>query len=105
MDDFLLHLPKAELHLHLEGSVEIETLRELDPSTPADLYAYADFDAFLKALRNASKSAYAYRSAGVEGSSSRNVSISTDPSRCRCSSALGKCSRKSSILDLDSHDW
>jgi aminodeoxyfutalosine deaminase len=54
MDDFLRQLPKAELHLHLEGSVEPETLYELDPSTPLEelrtLYEYADFDAFLKAF-------------------------------------------------------
>jgi adenosine deaminase/aminodeoxyfutalosine deaminase len=54
MDDFLLELPKAELHLHLEGSVEPETLHELDPSTPLEelraLYTYADFDAFLRAF-------------------------------------------------------
>lgn len=52
MDDFLLELPKAELHLHLEGSVEPETLHELDPETPLEelrsLYTYADFDAFLR---------------------------------------------------------
>src|SRR4051812_50154853 len=54
MDDFLRQLPKAELHLHLEGSVEPETLYELDPSTPIEelraLYEYADFDAFLRAF-------------------------------------------------------
>jgi adenosine deaminase/aminodeoxyfutalosine deaminase len=54
MDDFIAQMPKAELHLHLEGSVEPETLHELDPSTPAEefraLYRYADFDAFLKAF-------------------------------------------------------
>lgn len=54
MADFLMELPKAELHLHLEGSVEPETLHELDPTTPVDdfrsLYSYADFDAFLKAF-------------------------------------------------------
>jgi len=52
--DFLLEMPKAELHVHLEGSVEPETLHELDPSTPVEefraLYRYADFDAFLKAF-------------------------------------------------------
>ena len=59
MDDFLLRMPKAELHLHLEGSVEPETLYELDPSTPLAelraLYSYADFDAFLKAFGQVGK--------------------------------------------------
>src|SRR5690348_3772846 len=54
MADFLLGLPKAELHLHLEGSVEPETLHELDPATPLEelraIYRYPDFDAFLKAF-------------------------------------------------------
>jgi aminodeoxyfutalosine deaminase len=54
MADFLEVLPKAELHLHLEGSVEPETLHELDPATPLDecraIYSYPDFDAFLKAF-------------------------------------------------------
>jgi aminodeoxyfutalosine deaminase len=54
MADFLLELPKAELHLHLEGSVEPETLHELDPETPMEefrtLYTYPDFDSFLKAF-------------------------------------------------------
>ena len=54
MDDFVLAMPKAELHLHLEGAVEPETLHDLDPATPVEefraLYSYADFDAFLKAF-------------------------------------------------------
>jgi aminodeoxyfutalosine deaminase len=54
MTDFLRQLPKAELHLHLEGSVEPETLHELDPGTSLDecraIYRYADFDGFLKAF-------------------------------------------------------
>jgi len=54
MDDFIRKLPKAELHLHLEGAVEPETLHEMDPSTPVDefraLYSYQDFDGFLKAF-------------------------------------------------------
>jgi aminodeoxyfutalosine deaminase len=54
MDDFLRQLPKAELHLHLEGSVEPETLHELDPRTSLEecraIYSYPDFDAFLKAF-------------------------------------------------------
>jgi adenosine deaminase/aminodeoxyfutalosine deaminase len=51
-EDFL-HLPKAELHVHLEGSVEPETLREIDPSlAPEEVeagYRYSDFLGFLKA--------------------------------------------------------
>src|SRR5579862_7044313 len=54
MADFALQLPKAELHLHLEGSVEPETLHELDCATSVEefrsLYRYPDFDAFLKAF-------------------------------------------------------
>ncbi|MBS1856407.1 MAG: adenosine deaminase [Acidobacteria bacterium] len=54
MADFLLELPKAELHLHLEGSIEPETLHELDPATPLEefrrLYEYENFDAFLRAF-------------------------------------------------------
>jgi len=54
MADFLLEMPKAELHLHLEGSVEPETLFELDPSVSVEeyraTYSYADFDAFLRAF-------------------------------------------------------
>src|ERR1700739_915426 len=54
MADFASPLPKAELHLHLEGSVEPETLHELDPGTSIEecraIYAYADFDAFLRAF-------------------------------------------------------
>jgi adenosine deaminase/aminodeoxyfutalosine deaminase len=59
MDDFPLHLPKAELHLHLEGSVEPETLYELDPSTSVEeyraLYHYTDFNAFLRAFASVGK--------------------------------------------------
>ncbi len=54
MADFLWEMPKAELHLHLEGSVEPETLHELDPATPLEqlraLYTYPDFDSFLRAF-------------------------------------------------------
>ena len=54
MADFFLKMPKAELHLHLEGAVEPETLHEMDPSTPMEelraIYSYADFNGFLKAF-------------------------------------------------------
>ncbi len=57
---FILSLPKAELHLHLEGSVEPATLIELsrqydeaplDEPAVAQLYNYADFAGFLMAFK------------------------------------------------------
>jgi aminodeoxyfutalosine deaminase len=58
---FILSLPKAELHLHLEGSIEPSTLLELrqrhgmDGASPADveqLYNYKDFAGFLAAFKD-----------------------------------------------------
>ena len=57
--DFIHSLPKAELHLHLEGSVTAETLLELrkrhgKASTLAQaesLYQYRDFNGFLMAFK------------------------------------------------------
>jgi aminodeoxyfutalosine deaminase len=50
---YIHSLEKAELHLHLEGSVEPETIRELDPKLTLDEIRanteYADFAGFLKA--------------------------------------------------------
>ncbi len=57
---FILTLPKAELHLHLEGAVEPETLAELsgrhdteplDLPAVTNLYSYADFHGFLMAFK------------------------------------------------------
>jgi adenosine deaminase/aminodeoxyfutalosine deaminase len=56
---FIRQLPKAELHLHLEGAVEPATLLELrklhgEPTTLAemeDLYTYTDFQSFLMAFK------------------------------------------------------
>lgn len=58
---FLVSLPKAELHLHLEGSIEPPTLLELrqrhgmPSATLAEveqLYRYTDFTAFLMAFKD-----------------------------------------------------
>lgn len=59
---FIRQLPKAELHLHLEGAVEPATLLELrqrhgDHATLAEthaLYQYADFQSFLMAFKEVS---------------------------------------------------
>jgi adenosine deaminase/aminodeoxyfutalosine deaminase len=51
MDDFIAGLPKAELHIHLEGSVDPEAAAELapevSPETIRALYAFTDFHGFL----------------------------------------------------------
>jgi aminodeoxyfutalosine deaminase len=58
---FILSLPKAELHLHLEGSIEPSTLLELRQRHGMDgaslgeveqLYNYADFKGFLSAFKD-----------------------------------------------------
>jgi len=57
---FIRTLPKAELHLHLEGAVDPATLRELrerrgDHATTKEaeqLYLYQDFPGFLLAFKN-----------------------------------------------------
>lgn len=58
---FLRRLPKAELHLHLEGTISPQTLVELsrrhdaEPLTPAQaqaLYQYTDFHGFLMAFKS-----------------------------------------------------
>ena len=61
-EEFIARLPKAELHVHLEGSVEPETLLELarrhgSPLAAGggkqlqELYTTRDFGAFLQAFR------------------------------------------------------
>jgi aminodeoxyfutalosine deaminase len=61
---FILGLPKAELHLHLEGSVQPQTLVELsrrhdaEPLTLAQveaLYRYQDFTGFMMAFKAVSE--------------------------------------------------
>jgi aminodeoxyfutalosine deaminase len=55
MADFLHELPKAELHLHLEGSVEPHTMHELAPELSAGeidaMYHFTDFAGFLQAFK------------------------------------------------------
>jgi aminodeoxyfutalosine deaminase len=57
---FIITLPKAELHLHLEGSIEPETLLELKQrhgvhngslADAEQLYSYQDFTGFLMAFK------------------------------------------------------
>ena len=57
---FIRELPKAELHLHLEGSIEPRTLLELQQrhgkqgtlEEVAELYKYSDFTGFLMAFKS-----------------------------------------------------
>jgi aminodeoxyfutalosine deaminase len=53
LQEFVRSLDKAELHLHLEGSVEAQTIRELDPSLTLDEIRsnihFSGFAGFLKA--------------------------------------------------------
>jgi hypothetical protein len=55
VSDFYRYLEKAELHVHLEGSLDPETLRELDPSLTAEeiaeRYQYLDFVGFIAAYK------------------------------------------------------
>jgi aminodeoxyfutalosine deaminase len=55
MADFFREVPKAELHLHLEGSVEPRTMRELAPDLSAAeveaMYHFTDFAGFLQAFK------------------------------------------------------
>lgn len=62
--DWLRGLPKAELHLHLEGTVRPETLVELSRRNDAEpltleqaraIYVYDDFQAFLMAFKAVSE--------------------------------------------------
>jgi adenosine deaminase/aminodeoxyfutalosine deaminase len=55
MADFIPPGPKAELHLHLEGSVTPATMAELAPELSADaieaIYHFTDFSNFLQAFK------------------------------------------------------
>lgn len=56
IEEWLRRLPKVELHVHLEGSIRPQTLRELAEKNRVDLpggveavYRFADFQGFLEA--------------------------------------------------------
>jgi len=59
VDSFIRALPKAELHLHLEGTIEPETVvelarnhgRDLDIEEVRKLYCYTDFNRFILCFR------------------------------------------------------
>ena len=55
MADFFQEVPKAELHLHVEGSVEPATLQELAPELSRDeiqtMYHFTGFAGFLQAFK------------------------------------------------------
>src|SRR5690349_3023472 len=55
MPGFLQEIPKAELHLHLEGSVDPAALQELAPDLSAAdiqaIYHFTDFTGFLQAFK------------------------------------------------------
>lgn len=59
MVESLRALPKAELHLHLEGSIEPETLVEIDPSTSLEearrRYTFCTFSGFLESYKWANR--------------------------------------------------
>lgn len=59
MREWIRGLEKAELHVHLEGSIDVETLCAIDPSLSRDEalagYRYSDFPGFLQSFAFAAK--------------------------------------------------
>src|SRR5690242_4469692 len=55
MADFIQDMPKAELHLHLEGSVDPKTLHALAPGLSHgeihSIYHFSDFDGFIQTFK------------------------------------------------------
>ncbi|MBL8215164.1 MAG: adenosine deaminase [Bryobacterales bacterium] len=53
MREYLQSLPKAELHLHLEGSIDAGTLAAINPALdPAEIEARYHYNTFLEFLQN-----------------------------------------------------
>lgn len=61
LEEFIRRVPKTEMHLHLEGAIRWQTVRELHPDgarlpkTPAWLqgdYRFSAFDEFIQTFRN-----------------------------------------------------
>jgi adenosine deaminase/aminodeoxyfutalosine deaminase len=64
IEDFIRQLPKAELHLHLEGTITPQTLADLSARHDAnpitlpqaeDLYQFTDFTGFIEAFKAVTK--------------------------------------------------
>ena len=84
----------AELHLHLEGSIDARTLREIDPSVTdeeiAAAYDYSDFAGFMRAfvwvnrkLRGPSDYALAARIQGASCLLQRSLALPSSSSSVR----------------------
>jgi len=97
MDDFLARNAQSRAAFAFEGSVELDTLRELDPATPADLLPKirSIFEGFLKAFGPSAKllrtpDDYALIHAASPGAAPRaERALRRDHPGCRCGPVEG----------------